>query len=469
MEIFCTRPGCSRPLNQFSDLDNPSNLKTIQQKFCTSCGMPLILGGRYLPLRLLGRGGFGAAFLAKDRYTPTFRSCVVKQFQPSGDLSPEELEIAHQLFEREATVLEQLGHRHPQIPDLYAFFPLIVPRAGGGTSDQFFYLVQEFIEGQTLEEELEAKKLFSETEVRAILENLLQVLSFVHSNGSIHRDIKPSNIMRDQKGQIYLLDFGAVKQITASPPAGGGSTGIFSLGFAPPEQMSGSQVYPSTDLYSLAVTCLHLLTGEPPQNLYDAYTNTWKWKSFAPQTSPHLSAILERMLLATPKDRFASAEAVLAALNPPPVTPAPRPSPAATHLQVVSTPRFSLGEVLAGAAFTGFEGALLAIALSSFLTVSPGIIVALVVTGMAGVTLMLHRRWLEGKDLPVIALLSLGLMLIPPLQKGLAVLLPAGQTLLVGPPILTIGIVAVISALVAVAATSLFRLIYQLLSLFFPR
>ena len=145
MEIFCTRPKCPRPLNTFTDLDDPPTLKTISQKYCTSCGMPLILGARYLTMRLLGQGGFGAAFLAKDRYTPTQRLCVVKQFQPSGDLSPQALEIAHQLFEREAEVLEQLGRRHEQIPDLYAFFPLIVPKTGSNQSDQFFYLVQEFI------------------------------------------------------------------------------------------------------------------------------------------------------------------------------------------------------------------------------------------------------------------------------------------------------------------------------------
>lgn len=97
MEILCTRPGCSHPQNNFSDLDDPSKLKTVQQKYCTSCGMPLILAGRYIPSKLLGKGGFGAAFLAKDRFTPTVRLCVVKQFQPEGNLNTQALAIAQEI------------------------------------------------------------------------------------------------------------------------------------------------------------------------------------------------------------------------------------------------------------------------------------------------------------------------------------------------------------------------------------
>jgi serine/threonine-protein kinase len=111
MDILCTRPGCDR-LNNFPDLDNRNTLQTAQQKFCTRCGMPLILAGRYLTVKLLGQGGFGAAFLALDRFTPTTRFCVVKQFQPTGNLNAQQLAIAEGLFEREATVLEQLGSKY---------------------------------------------------------------------------------------------------------------------------------------------------------------------------------------------------------------------------------------------------------------------------------------------------------------------------------------------------------------------
>lgn len=341
MELYCTRPGCPRPRNVYPDLDDRNTLVTIQQKYCTACGMPLILVGRYLPQRLLGQGGFGAAFLARDRYTPGLRTCVVKLFQPAGDLNPAQLKIAQGLFEREAEVLEDLGNKHPQIPDLFAFFPLTVPSANGSGQEEYFYLVQEFIDGETLEDELAQRGAFSQEEVRHILTEILKILQFVHENGSIHRDIKPSNIMRSRDGTIYLLDFGAVKQATKG---GGGqrqaSTGIYSQGYAPPEQMAGSQVYPSTDLYALAVTCISLLTGKDPLELYDGYHNTWQWRSHVPQLDPSLAAVLDRMLQPVPNDRFASAAEVLAVLkrqqssvlprsSPPPRSSSPAPVPPA--------------------------------------------------------------------------------------------------------------------------------------------
>lgn len=266
MEVHCTRPVCPRPVNHFADLDNSATLRTVQQKYCTACGMPLILVGRYVPQKLLGRGGFGAAYLARDRYTPAMRQCVVKQFQPAGDLSPAQLEMAQKLFEREGEVLEELGNKHPQIPDLLAFFELDVPSRTPSKPDRFFYLVQEFIDGHDMEWELEQKKQFSEAEVLEVLTEILKVLKFVHSNGSIHRDIKPSNIMRHRDGRLFLLDFGAVKQLTSAAAGQGAkaSTGIYSMGFAPPEQMSGNTVYPATDLYALGVTCITLLTESSP-------------------------------------------------------------------------------------------------------------------------------------------------------------------------------------------------------------
>jgi serine/threonine protein kinase len=480
MEIHCTRPGCPRPQNSFSDLDDSSTLKTTQQKYCTSCGMPLILAGRYLPMQLLGKGGFGAAFLARDRYTPTMRYCVVKQFQPAGNLNEQQLEIAQQLFEREAAVLEDLGNQHKQIPDLYAFFPLLVPARQGKKEEQFFYLVQQFIDGQTLEEELATKSQFSEAEVLEVLLEMLDVLAFVHQNNTIHRDIKPSNIMRDKKGRLYLLDFGAVKQVTVVNPQSGRSTGIYSMGFAPPEQMSGSQVYPSTDLYALAATCLNLLTGKPSEELYDSFNYCWNWKNYVPQTSDRLAMILDRMLMQIPKDRFQSAQEVLDALNFQPLPPQqgtntyvqqpsvslgtkigqspvvnPPPSPSVVNSPPTPPVRrgysFSLLELLGSSAFIGFEGVLFYIALTHLLP-SPGVSIGLLGACMGGIVFAMSRRFVEGKDLPILAGLSFLLMLVPLLRGGLA--------------ISTIAIFAALGGVAAVAVTALFRLIYKILSRF---
>ncbi|GCE62193.1 serine/threonine-protein kinase [Microcystis aeruginosa] len=447
MEVICTRPHCPRPRNQCLDLDDSNRLTSIEQKYCITCGMPLILGGRYLPERLLGQGGFGAAFLAVDRYSPKKAKCVIKQFQPSGNLSPQALEKAKNLFFQEAHVLEDLGREHPQIPDLYAFFPLKVKNQLTGEEEQFFYLAQEYIDGKNLEEILQQQqKPFQESEVKNILKELLLILKFIHENGSIHRDIKPSNIMRSQNGRLYLLDFGAVKQATNNPSnTQEKSTTIYSAGFAPPEQQLGNQVSAATDLYALAATCVMLLTNRDPDDLYDPQKQIWNWQNYAPNISADLARVFNKMLLANPRDRFQSCGEVLTALNPPPPSPPPSPIPPASPV-MRKTSRFSLGETFANAAFTGFEGTLLVIALNS-LVPSAGIVIAFMILG--GLVLALFKKVIEGKDLPILAAITLAFLLIPQLQNGLS--FPE------------IAIIAVMAAIGAIAITAFFRLIYQII------
>ncbi len=497
MDLYCTRPGCTKPVNPFPDLDDPATLKTVQQKYCTSCGMPLILIGHYLPQKLLGQGGFGAAFLARDRYTPGLRRCVVKQFQPVNTLTPAQLQVAQHLFEREAEVLEQLGN-HAQIPDLFSFFDLTVPGWQPGKQEKFFYLVQEFIDGQTLEEELAQKGILSSQEVLEILQAILPVLQYVHENGSIHRDIKPSNIMRHRNGRIYLLDFGAVRQATK---AGTHSTSIYSEGFAPPEQMGGREVYPSSDLYALAVTCIMLLTNKLPQDLLDTYSNTWQWRKDAPTVSKSLADVLDRMLRSAPSERFQSATEVLQVLSMPaakaPVVrsksaPAPPANPpgsggsssasSSTSMQpsapvnpgsatpVPAAPAnvapvrpaiapFSTMELLASAGFTGFEAGLVGIALISLLgtsLISGGFWVVL----LAGLVFAQSRRLIERMDLVILSGMSLVLvLLVSPLRQAIAVPLA-------GSPLLTVLFIAGMAGLGAIAATILFRLIFKVISRF---
>jgi serine/threonine protein kinase len=471
MEIICTRPSCAKPRNFFGDLDTEAKIRTVQQRYCSACGMPLLLADRYLPSKLLGEGGFGAAFLACDRYKPKFPLCVVKQFKPSNDLDAQERAIAQELFEREAVVLEELGQKHPQIPNLYAFFTPIVKNAQGTGEEQYFYLAQEFIDGQDLEQELAEKGKFTEEAVTEILTEILKILEFVHGNNTIHRDIKPSNIMRNQQGVLYLLDFGAVKQIAAGGSNAKKSTGIYSMGFAPPEQISGAEVYPSTDIYALAVTCINLLTGKPAAELYDSFNNAWQWHSFAPHISDRLKQILDRMLLSVPAQRFQSAREALDALgafpiqaNVPPtkptVTPSknlPVPAPAPAKAQgtapvVKRKPKrpFSLTEVLGSAAFTGFEGALISMGLINWLSFS-GESVGIIGAVMGGIMYALHRRIIEKVDLVIFALITAAIVaFIPKLHGSLGI-----------PNIL---IIAIISAAGAIAITAFFRLVYQLLS-----
>ncbi|MGI0487613.1 protein kinase domain-containing protein [Pantanalinema rosaneae CENA516] len=315
MNLYCTRPGCLQPLNSFTDLDDLATLKTVSQKYCSCCGMPLILLGRYLPLKLLGRGGFGTAFLARDRYTPGLRQCVVKQFQPAVNLTPEQFETAKELFEREGEALETLGNAHPWIPDLFAFFELTVSGLPPTPEETFFYLVQEFIDGQTMEEEVAQKGLLTSDEVLDMLAQVLPILTFIHERGAIHQDIKPSNIMRHRNGQFYLLDFGSAQQVTTRN-TGAKASGIYSLGFAPPEQVAGNPVYPASDLYALAVTCIVMLTGRLPNQLFDAVDKIWQWQIYADQVDPLLADVLNQMLALPIQQRFQSATAVLQALQP---------------------------------------------------------------------------------------------------------------------------------------------------------
>ncbi|MBD1219140.1 MAG: serine/threonine protein kinase [Aphanizomenon flos-aquae Clear-A1] len=451
MEVFCTRPHCQHPQNHFPDLDDIKTLKTVPQKFCTNCGMPLILRDRYLPIKLLATGGFGAAFLAIDRDTPRMRQCVVKQFQPSGNLTEEALEKSRILFTQEAGVLEEIGNEHQQIPKLFAFFTITVPNLKINKSEQFFYLVQEYISGQTLEEELAKQGNFSELKILKILREILPVLQFIHDKGIIHRDIKPSNIIRHYDGRLFLLDFGAVKLIANTSSS---STGIYSLGFAPPEQMQGNQVFPSTDLYALAVTLITLLTGKEANKLFDAYTNQWQWRSQI-SVNPRLAAILDKMLLSAANQRFQSAQEVLESLFPAPSAQTALPPTQPPNLQPPQPiksvqPAFTIWELLAGAAFSGFEAALIAIALFS-LVKNPIITLTVAAVILNGLIFAQTKRWLEKFDLLIIPAVSFAIIFfIPFLRSNIAI----EQVI----------ILAIVAALISISVTALFRLVYKLMS-----
>ncbi len=337
MDIYCTRPSCPNPLNSFPDFNDSASLDEIAQKYCAACGMPLILDSRFLPQRPLSRGAFGTTFQALALGSPLKLQCVVKRLQPPLHLNSNQLIAATRAFRREADVLNSLGDRHPQIPALYAYCVLHVADvdhnlgqipssenegvfseiAAKPQVQEFFYLVQEFVDGADLREEIATRGKFSEAEIVDVLQQILPVLQFIHDNGAIHRDIKPDNIVRETAvgegaGKLFLIDFGAVKQVAAGISAQ--SSIVFGTsGYAPPEQVSGEPVYPSTDLYALGVTCLYLLTGKRPQELMESPTRRWNWRVWA-DASDRLAAILDRMVMPTPGDRFESAAQVLGAL-----------------------------------------------------------------------------------------------------------------------------------------------------------
>ncbi|APB33797.1 serine/threonine protein kinase [Gloeomargarita lithophora Alchichica-D10] len=304
MDAHCTRPTCAQPENILATVDRNQLLNLT----CASCGMPLVLLGRYLPQKLLAQGGFGRTYLARDLYTPAQRLCVVKQLR-TAKFDSTDLETAQRLFHREAEVLEALG-THPQIPYLFASFDLSVPSANGEREEEYFYLVQEYIPGEDLDKVVRRQGRLNETEVTEILRSLLGILAFIHSHNVVHRDIKPANTMCHENGTLYLLDFGAVKQAVHLQNTEVDVTNIGSPIYSPPEQTYGLQVVPASDIYALGATCAVLLTGCPPHKLIDPGRHCWQWRSFT-TVSDGLAQILDRMLLPALDERYPDAHAVL--------------------------------------------------------------------------------------------------------------------------------------------------------------
>lgn len=265
-----------------------------------------ILSNRYKILKKLGEGGFGETFLAEDMHLPTAPRCVVKKLKP--DFSDEEsYKLARRLFEQEAEILYRLGN-HPQIPNLLAHFE----EAGE------FYLVQELVEGETLAQELERGKRYNEGELADLLKQLLGTLSFVHEQKVIHRDIKPSNLIRRfPDGKIFLIDFGAVKQVSINPLNGASfqsTVAIGSAGYAPSEQAAGKPSFAS-DIYAAGLVAIEALTGSHPLNLaQNAHSGEFVWQHKV-VLQPDLKNFVTKLVRYDYRQRWRSAIEALAALN----------------------------------------------------------------------------------------------------------------------------------------------------------
>jgi serine/threonine-protein kinase len=336
---YCTRPHCPSPENRSPD---PVDAITNSEIFCQACGMPLILKGRghYQTIKPLGKGGFGATFQAIDLKSVNQRQCVIKRLNikideiQSAHDKPEEVDRIvkgiEAAFYREAQALEFLGDNNGNIPTLYDYFSFTAPAFGQQEKPEFKYLVQQYIEGEDLSKELGKKVRFSETETLDFLKQILPVLQFIHDQNSIHRDIKPSNIVRETATQrLFLIDFGAVKQVVSGETNIKKSLPIFTKVYASPEQREEgriAEVYPSSDLYSLAVTCLELLTGITPVDYLDNNYRNWRQQA-SRIISPSLDNILDKMLKVNPRHRFQSAAEVMTAVNEARITTPPTAPP----------------------------------------------------------------------------------------------------------------------------------------------
>ena len=271
-----------------------------------------MLNNRYAIQKVLGRGGIGITYLAFDSYR--FNDvCVIKEFAPVFEKT-EQLKKLRDLFIREAKILYQLEHH--QIPKFYACFQ----------TQERLYLVQEYIQGksysQLLKQRLKKGQTFSESEIICWLRNLLHILDYVHKCGIIHRDISPDNIMQPEEGNLpILIDFGVGQQWNSSTqertdnPINQSHTPtlVGKIGYAPWEQLPFGRSFPCSDLYSLGVTAIVLLTGKQPNQLID-YSLKWQWRDYT-QVSDAFAQFIDQLIAYNPEQRYQSAQETLATLN----------------------------------------------------------------------------------------------------------------------------------------------------------
>ncbi|MEG3439728.1 serine/threonine protein kinase [Pannus brasiliensis CCIBt3594] len=269
---------------------------------------PTVLNERYHILRVLGEGGFGTTYLAEDHHLPSRPKRVIKQLKPvHGD--PAIQQIVLEKFEREAVIQEELSGENERIPKLYAYF----------VQEGEFYLVEEYIEGDTLTRKVANEGLLSEDAVRRLLQRILPIIEYIHDKNIIYRDIKPDNIiLRRQDGQPVLIDFGAVRETMGTLPRSGEQRSrtmiVGTEGFSSPEQSIGRPVFAS-DIYSLGVTAIFLLTGQTLTNFEsDPRTGLPDWRAFVSVT-PAFAETIEKAIAINPLDRYQNAAGMMAALE----------------------------------------------------------------------------------------------------------------------------------------------------------
>ena len=246
-----------------------------------------VLKERYQLVRVLGSGGFGKTYVAKDLFQAQTPECVVKQLKPASN-DATFLKVARRLFETEVSTLERLG-THSCIPKLLDSFE----------EQQEFYLVQELIDGESLGDEIRRAGRLSEAQVLTLLQETLSILKFVHDNRVIHRDLKPDNLIRRRRdNRLCLIDFGAVKEIRthlANSELTSLTVGVGTQGYTPSEQLAGKPRL-SSDIFALGMTAIHGLTGRPPTDLpEDMSSLDLRWEEYA-NVSPELTYLLKKMV-----------------------------------------------------------------------------------------------------------------------------------------------------------------------------
>ncbi|HIK12223.1 MAG TPA: SUMF1/EgtB/PvdO family nonheme iron enzyme [Oscillatoriaceae cyanobacterium M33_DOE_052] len=271
-----------------------------------------VLRNRYQIIQLIGRGGFGETYLAEDikiDLTPKPKR-VVKRLLPQM-MQP----VVVELFKKEAATIDRLGEYNSQIARLFDNFQ----------ENQEYYLVQSYIEGHALSQEIIQGQKLSESYVIQFLSDFLPILAYVHQNQVIHRDIKPENIMRRQHdGKLVLIDFGIVKEMGSVVITQGQTRYTVSAGtpgYMPAEQANGKPRY-SSDVYAVGVMAISALTGISPEKLQQDNDGEIIWRKYA-SVSDGLADILTKMVRYDWRLRYEDGGKALAAIQS--LTSAPPP------------------------------------------------------------------------------------------------------------------------------------------------
>ncbi|MEM6252991.1 MAG: serine/threonine-protein kinase [Cyanobacteria bacterium P01_D01_bin.156] len=262
----------------------------------------MLLNNRFHVIDSLGAGEFSETFFAKDTHMPSRRLCVVKYLHLDSQ-SKSHQTVASEQFQKEATTLQKLAH--DQIPDLYGYFQ----------EDHQHYLVQEWVDGQTLGAKVKRTLNLSAKETYRVLVELLPILTYIHEQGIIHCNIKPENIiLRIKDNKPVLIGFGLINQtpqVETKTTEISSSADAYSPGFAPPEQVTGSSIHASSDVYALGMVAIYALTGKLPRDMdSEPLTSQLPWRKHLPFINEKFAAILDKATQVSPDDRYQSAAAM---------------------------------------------------------------------------------------------------------------------------------------------------------------
>jgi len=270
----------------------------------------ILRNNRYQIIQKLGEGGFATTYTAKETDSPENPLCVVKEIRSPQSNDPQLLEAARQQFEKEANTLRHLKDKCPRIPALIESFE----------ENGKFYLIQEYIKGQPLSNELGSGNNLGEAQVIALLLDILEVLDCVHKQNIIHRDIKPSNLIRRQlDGKIAVIDFGAVKAIAKLPIDSGNITqtrAVGTDGYMPAEQLTNHPRF-NSDIYAAGIVGIQAIAGLDIADLCNHKPTCeiiWHYSTpnrEMPQVSDDLRRIFNKMVRYHFNDRYQSAAEVL--------------------------------------------------------------------------------------------------------------------------------------------------------------